>query len=77
MLRRGFEGEGFSKLLDDPGGGWVEGDVEVKDPPGYCQLGFVEARGGAVEGDRLQDSAGTRLLAPRTEGAISEHSVVG
>ena len=32
MPRRSFEGEGFSQLLDDPGGGGVEGGVEVKDP---------------------------------------------
>ena len=32
MPRRGIEGEGFSQLLDDPGGARVEGGVEVKDP---------------------------------------------
>lgn len=33
MPRRSLEGEGLSQLLDDPGGGGIEGGVEVKDPP--------------------------------------------
>ena len=32
MSRRGTERERFSQLLDDPGGGRVEGGVEVMDP---------------------------------------------
>ncbi len=32
ILRRGIERERFSQLLDDPGGGRVEGGVEVMDP---------------------------------------------
>ena len=30
--RFGLEGEGFSQLLDDPGGARVEGGIEVEDP---------------------------------------------